>query len=234
MDRIDKKILDILQVNGRMSNQELSSKLASLSTTHFCDASPNIRILEGSIYRLAGPSSWVGRAFTVLSEGDILPGIRAIELASAGDVLIISSNTQHAVMGEILSTVAKNKGIVAIVIDGYCRDIDAIRNLSLPFYAKGTHPVAGPKNKLGQLNQSVVCGNISIEPQDIIFADDSGLIVMSEVEFCDLLPIATKIKNKEIIALEKLKKNMQLSELCNLHEHTENIKNNIPSVFKWL
>lgn len=217
-----------------MKPQALSNQLRTLSTTHFCDASPDIRIFDINIRKLAGPSSFAGRAFTVLSEDNILPGMRAVELLSAGDVLIIASNTPLALIGEILSTAAKNKGIAGIVIDGYCRDIDAIRNLSIPFYAKGIHPVAAPKHKLGQLNQSISCGNINIDPQDIIFGDDSGLIAMSEAEFHELLPIAKEIKNKEVTALEKLKKNRQLSELFNLHEYTENIKNNKPGVFKWL
>lgn len=217
-----------------MKSHELNHKLASLSTTHFCDASPLVRIFDTNIRRLSSPGSWAGRAFTVLSEGDLVPVMQAIELANEGDVLIITAETQRALAGEIFSTAAQKKGIAGIVIDGYCRDINTIRNLSIPFYAKGTYPAAGTKHKLGKLNCPIVIGNITITPQDIIFGDDSGLIAMSEAEFSELLPIAIKIKNKEIQALELLEKNKKLSDIFNLHEHAENIKHQKPSTLKWL
>lgn len=220
-----------------MKAHELQQKLQSLSTTHFCDASPHIRIFDINIQRLTkNSSSWAGRALTVLSEGDILPGFQAVELATEGDVLVMTADTYSAVVGEILTTAAKKKGVVGIVIDGYCRDIDAIRELSMPFYAKGMNPKAGTKDKLGQLNQSIMCGNIRIEPRDIIFGDDSGLIAMSEAEFHELLPIATEIKNKEIEVLARLKHSVDtsLTDISNVYEHIENIKNQKPSRLKWL
>ncbi|WP_131781561.1 hypothetical protein [Legionella gresilensis] len=44
------------------------------------------------------------------------------------------------------------KSIASILINGYCQDINAIRNLSIPFYAKGIYPAASTKNELGKLN----------------------------------------------------------------------------------
>lgn len=216
-----------------MKPSELNHKLASLSTTHFCDASPHIRIFDANIRRFSSPSSWAGRALTVVSDGDLIPVMQAIELANEGDVLVITSETQRALAGEIFSTAAQKKGIAGIVIDGYCRDISSIQNLSIPFYAKGTYPAAGTKHKLGKLNCPIVIGNITITPEDIIFGDDSGLIAMSEAEFHELLPIAIEIKNKELHALELLAKNKKLSDIFNIHEHTENLRQQKPSTLKW-
>jgi 4-hydroxy-4-methyl-2-oxoglutarate aldolase len=107
-----------------MKSKELCHQLASLSTTHFCDASPDTRIFDTNIRRFSSPASWAGRAFTVLSEGDLFPVMQAIELAKEGDVLVITAGTQRALAGEIFSTAAQKKGLagIEIMVEAASRD----------------------------------------------------------------------------------------------------------------
>lgn len=217
-----------------MNHQELKENLRHLSTTHFCDASPQLRIFDPSLYSISKPQHFIGKALTVEAEGDLLPVMQAIELAVPGDVLVIASGgVKQALAGEIFTTAARNKGVAGIVLDGYCRDIDAIHSIAMPFYAKGFYPAAGTKQKLGQLNKSILCGGITIHPDDIIFGDDSGLIAMSKREFNELLPVANEIKAKEIKALEKLRQGAAWQSIFNLSEHTENLMQQRPSTLEW-
>ncbi|MCX7114559.1 MAG: RraA family protein [Gammaproteobacteria bacterium] len=197
-----------------MTHHELTQQLATLSPTHFCDASPHVRIFNPSLHRMSKPLQLIGRAITVEAEGDLLPVIHAIELATPGDVLVIASGgAQHALIGEILTTAAKKKGVAGVVLDGYCRDIDAIYALSMPFYAKGMYPAAGSKQQVGQLNVPIVCGDITVHPLDIIFGDDSGLIALSDSELTTLLPAVHKIKAREIENIEKIQQGVALSRI---------------------
>ncbi|KTD22002.1 DlpA protein [Legionella lansingensis] len=218
-----------------MKPQDLTAKLALLSTTHFCDASPNVKIFDSDLRCISENVRMIGKALTVQTDGDLLPIMQAIELAEPGDVLVISSGgVKTALAGEILSTAAMRKGVKGVVLDGYCRDVEAIRNFALPFYAKGSYPAAGAKLRLGQLNVPIMCSNVSVYPEDIIFGDDSGLIAMSADEMDKILPIATEIKAREIKALDKLQQGMTLSDIFNLREHTENLRQEKPSALRWL
>lgn len=218
-----------------MKNQELATHLESLSTTHFCDASSKVRIFDPGIHNLTNNSRIIGKAFTVETNGDLLPVMQAIEFAEPGDVLVIASNGKKiALAGEIFSTAALQRGLVGMILDGYCRDIDAIRKLNFPFYAKGTYPAAGTKHKFGQLNVPIVCGDILIHPQDIIFGDDSGLIAMTEAEFISVLPIANEIREKETKALAKLQQGQTLQDIFNLTDHVEDLLQEKFSTLSWL
>lgn len=190
--------------------------LSEFSTTQFCDASKEIRVFESTIIRLAGSSPLIGKALTVAAKGDVLPVMKAIELASKGDVVVIAASTVHAVIGEIISTVAVLKKIAGIVIDGYCRDIDAIKALDIPLYARGTYPIVGTKKLSGEINVPILCGNIQIKPGDIIFGDASGLIAMTQKELEELMPKVQDIKQKEDKILELIKQNTPIEKIFNL------------------
>ncbi len=197
-----------------MQENKLLTQLTPLSPTHFCDMSPHVRIFNPSIHRLSKPLQLIGKALTVEADGDLLPVIHAIDLAAPGDVLVISSGgAKCALIGEILTAAAKEKKLAGVVLDGYCRDIDAICALAMPLYAKGVYPAAGPKQKLGQLNIPIVCGDITVHPGDIIFGDDSGLIALSETELNELLPLAKKKKAAEIESIQKIKEGITLSRI---------------------
>lgn len=51
-----------------------------------------------------------------------------------------SCENKKALVGEILTIIAKNKKLAGIIIDGACRDIDGIKRLEFPCYAKSYYP----------------------------------------------------------------------------------------------
>lgn len=218
-----------------MDRDDIKNKLDAISTTHFCDASPNIRIFNKNLICLSNIYPLIGRAYTVKTDGDLLPVIQAIESALPGDVLVISSgDSGHALFGELFTTAAQKKGITGIIIDGYCRDIAPIRSMAMPFYAKGIYPAAGTKHQLGQNNVPIHCNNLFINPGDIIFGDDSGLIALCEMEFIELYPKAQEIKNKEIKALKQLQEGKSLSDIFNFNEHIEKLSHKQQSTLTWV
>lgn len=190
--------------------------IATCSTTQFCDASKDIRVFNSAISKLAGSSNLIGKALTVAANGDILPVMKAIQMAKTGDVIVIAAGTQRAIIGEIIATVAVAKKIAGIVIDGYCRDIDAIQALNIPLYARGVCPIVGTKELTGEINIPIFCCDIKIAPGDIIFGDPSGLIAMTPVECETLLSKVQAIKQKEDRILELLKQKTPIEKIFNL------------------
>lgn len=127
----------------------------------------------------------LGTAFTVkVPDGDNVFIHRALDLAEAGDVLIIDGNgcKTRSLMGEIMFTYAQNKGIAGIVVDGAIRDSDSLETLDIPVYAAAITPQGPYKNGPGEINVPVSCGGQVVNPGDIIVGDADGICVIHAAE----------------------------------------------------
>lgn len=143
----------------------------ALPRSQFID--PAIHQLWPQIPRIAGP------AFTVkCGEGDHLSLHAAIYRAKPGDVLVVEADPDFATTGGNVCAVAKQRGIVAMIIDGLVRDIAEIRELAFPVYARGMIPVAATKEKIFPFNQAILCGGVTVNAGDYIVADEDGIAVI--------------------------------------------------------
>jgi regulator of RNase E activity RraA len=206
-----------------------------LSTTHFCDAGA-IRTIASDVRAFSTVVRAIAPVFTIACHGDLLPVIQGIESAPRGAFLAISTdNSKEAVFGEIFTTICLMKGIKGIVLDGYCRDVSGIKDKGIPFFAKGVCAKAGTKETIGELGTSVTIGDQVINPGDIIFSDENGVLVLSDEELHSLYPKAIDIFEHESLALRKIKVDgSSLREILNFDEHLENIeKGDLSSQLCW-
>lgn len=217
-----------------MEFSNILAELKKISVSHLCDAESNIRLFDNSINQITDSFKMIGKAFTVYSEGDLLPIIKAIDTAEPGSVIVIDScNSKKALAGEIFSTAAFQRGLSGIVIDGYCRDINSIRNVELPFYAKGVNPKAGTKEKVGELQIEITCGGVKVLPGEIIFGDENGIVVLNDSELLNLLPLSKKIYSKEEEALIKIRSGARIIDIFNFEDHYNNVLLGKESKFNW-
>ncbi len=81
----------------------------------------------------------VGTAVTVKTlASDLAAAFKAIDVSQPGDVVVIDSHgsTNTAFWGENMTMSALNRGVIAAVIDGACRDVEEIRKIGFPFLRK--------------------------------------------------------------------------------------------------
>jgi regulator of RNase E activity RraA len=98
-------------------------------------------------------------------------------------------------MGMIMmSYLCEYKKIAGIILDGPIRDIDEIRCLDFPVYATGTTPGGPYKEGPGEVNVPISCGEVSINPGDIIVADSDGVIVIPKKDAAEILVEAEKLQ----------------------------------------
>jgi regulator of RNase E activity RraA len=64
------------------------------------------------------------------------------------------------------------------VIDGLIRDLPGIIETGLPVYARGVTPFGPLHRGPGELNYSISCGGVVVNPGDIIVADANGVVVV--------------------------------------------------------
>ena len=120
---------------------------------------------------------------------DNLAVFGALEIASSGDVLVISTGGYDgcAVVGDLVLGMARNRGLVASVTDGYVRDIDGINEVGLPCYAAGVTPNSPARNGPGTAGLSIIAGGVKVESGDIVLGDKDGVVVVPKARLEDVL-----------------------------------------------
>jgi RraA family protein len=138
--------------------------------------------LDSEIRYLSNPGrKLIGPACTVrVYPGDNLMVHKALDVARAGDVIVIDAHASNlnAVLGDMISTKAKHRGIAGFVVDGYVRDLEAVRVHEFPIFARGTTPIGPLHRGPGEINFPICCGGVVVHPGDIIVGDSSGIVVV--------------------------------------------------------
>jgi len=146
------------------------------------DVTGNVRFaMDSGIKPVYEGADLAGTAVTVKAEpGDNLIIHKAITMAEPGDVLVIDANgyveTGH--LGELMCASCKAHDLAGVVIDGAIRDRADIAEMEFPVYARGVHPQGPLKQSPGSINVTVTCGEVSVEPGDVLVGDDEGVTVV--------------------------------------------------------
>lgn len=139
--------------------------------------------MSGEIRNVVNDRPLVGPACTVkVFPGDNLMVHKALDLAAPGDVVVVdtSGSRENAVLGDLVTTKAKHRGIAGFIIDGLVRDLSGMQRAGLPVYARGVTPFGPLHRGPGELNYTISCGGIVVNPGDIIVADSNGVVVVRQ------------------------------------------------------
>ena len=154
---------------------------AEIPTTVLADVLGRAQVMDIGIRPLWSPMPRVaGPAFTVMcAPGDNLMLHAAIYRAAPGAILVADAGSvEYAVAGGNVCAVAQRRGIAALVVDGVIRDLAEVRDSGFPVFARGVVPVAGVKGVTAPLNEPVRCGGVIVRADDIVVADDDGVLVV--------------------------------------------------------
>lgn len=160
----------------------------NFSSCNVGDAMGRFRILSADIKPVLPTRRIVGRAITVLTRGiDNLMIHKALEMSGPGDIIIVDTygDTNASGWGGLLTETAVKVGLEGIIIDGSVRDLDDIKNLGFPVYARAVTARGCFKDGPGEINCNISCGGVSISPGDLILADADGIVCVpfEDVEY---------------------------------------------------
>lgn len=107
--------------------------------------------------------------------------IEAMDSLKKGDVVVHSTdwNGTNAPWGELMSTIAKRNGVKGCVVDSQIRDCIRIIEMKFPVYYVGIRPLDSKgRGMVVAYDQTVHCGEVVVNPGDLIFADFDGVVVI--------------------------------------------------------
>ena len=162
---------------------ETVSGLSRHQTPDISDLMNRLYALEPEIRNMTDPDlRLVGPALTVkVYPGDNLMVHKALDVAQPGDVVVVdtSSSSLTAVLGDLVCTKARHRGIAGFIVDGLIRDLPAIRRLGdFPVFARDVTPKGPLHRGPGEIGHPISCGGIVVNPGDVIVADLNGVVVV--------------------------------------------------------
>jgi 4-hydroxy-4-methyl-2-oxoglutarate aldolase len=163
----------------------------------------------------------VGTAITVKTlASDLAAAFKAIDVCQPGDVVVVDSHgsINTAFWGENMTMSALNRGVIAAVIDGACRDVEEIRRMRFPVICKGVVPNVGAIAGYGDVNVPVQCAGVAVSPGDVVVVDGNGVVVVSIAEAAAILEKAQRLLETEHLLQEKIKAGATIGELVNVDE----------------
>lgn len=214
-----KKAMKGLRIDGAVAKKYTEDGLfeafSKVSTCNISDAYHKKGVILGLQPYIQRNAKMVGRALTVqTTNGDWAKPVEAIDMAKPGDVIVVDvGGAPVAVWGELASNSAMNMGVRGIVIDGAIRDVDDIRNLGFPAFARTAVPCAGEAKGYGGIGIEITVGGQRVRTGDWIIGDESGLIVVPKEEAVEVANRALDVHEHETRVREEIKRGSTLSKV---------------------
>jgi regulator of RNase E activity RraA len=153
------------------------------------------------------PTKFAGLALTVKlvkqenHDADALTGmLKAIDNGGIGSVYVmqVEDGADIAGMGGLMGTAMSARGYAGAIVDGGVRDLAQLKRLGFPVYSTGPVPSTSVGHyRFGGANVSIDCDGVRVEANDIIAADQDGVVVVPRADAADVLVLAQKLDNSE-------------------------------------
>lgn len=153
------------------------------------------------------PTKFAGTALTVLlkkeenTDPNALSGmLAAIDSGGSGSVYVmkVEDGADIAGMGGLMGTAMFARGYAGAVIDGGVRDLPQLRKLGFPVYALGPVPSTSVTHyRFGGMNLPIQVGGTMVAANDIIVADQDGVVVVPHAHAAEVLIRAQQLDYSE-------------------------------------
>ena len=124
-------------------------------------------------------------------------------------------------MGELLATQAERRGAAAVLVDASVRDVEELRELGLPVWARWVRVRGADKRAVGSIDDAVEVGGVEIRPGDTVVLDADGVVVVRHERLETVLADARDRLEREQAKREKLSAGSLSYDLDGLRELVE-------------
>ncbi len=187
-----------------------------------------VGVIPASVLKPTEPKArLVGRALTLLNVAAVssvpdavavgvsgMAEIEAHNLAEPGDVLVLQGLDQVSNMGGMSASIGHRQGQLGAIVDGAVRDVDHGRDIGYAIWSRSVSPVTGKwRVKTVAVNKPVkICG-FTVNPGDLVLADETGVCFIPRQRAGDVLERARRIAANEVNRTAKIASGVPVAEL---------------------
>ena len=139
----------------------------------------SVDVPHSGLTHFGGVQKFYGQAVTVTCPEDNSMAWEILKQPGEGRILVIDGFGSHkyAFIGDIMAANAIENGWTGVIVNGCCRDIEILAEMSLGVMALGATPRSTLKRGFGDRDQTVTLLSATINPGDWLYADVNGVII---------------------------------------------------------
>lgn len=205
----------------RRAPREIVEGFRQTAVASVHESLPRANLLDVGIRPLQTGARVVGTAVTAeCIVSDNLAMHAALSLAEPGDVLVVSiqGSSLGAQWGGMAANQAVMQGLAGMVVDGGARDLEEMRRLGFPVWARAVSAWSTDKRGVIGVNVPICCGGVVVRPGDIIVADDDGVVVVPKGISAEVLERALARDRREAEILERIREGERLFDILGYAE----------------
>lgn len=118
-------------------------------------------------------------------------------------------------MGGNGAQIGKRQGEVGAIIDGGVRDVGHSRSIGYPIWSAEVTPLTGKwRVETAEINGSVVICGVTVQPGDLVVADDTGVCFVPHEHIESVLKLAIKKADAEAASCARIEAGLSVPELA--------------------
>lgn len=167
-----------------------------------------LRLGPTSLRPIAPHAPIAGRAVPVTHAGSVDIFLEAIDDAAPGSVLVVDNGGRddEACVGDLVALEAREAGLAALIVWGRHRDTAQIVEMGIPLHSRGALP-PGPRRvpPAGRSMRVAWLDGVEVTADDMIAADDDGVLVIAVTEWERVTESARQIQAAEVAQAERMR-----------------------------
>lgn len=138
----------------------------------------------------------------------------ALDQLEAGEVYLCSGGDMRcAYWGEILTATARMRGAVGAVANGFHRDTPKVLEQDWPVFTRGRFAQdSSVRTKVVDYRCPIEIGNVWVEPGDLIFGDQDGVLVIPKAVEKEVIERALEKASAENLVRKEIENGMSSTE----------------------
>jgi 4-hydroxy-4-methyl-2-oxoglutarate aldolase len=186
---------------------DVFAELAELGSATVHEAAGRAPVVDVALIQIVPGSRAAGPARTVrCGQDDNLMVHAAVAEAEPGEVLVLTMPEPRpvALVGDLLATQMKTRGVAGLLVDAAVRDVEELRELGLPIWARHVRVSGAEKAVVGAIGEPVEVGGATIRQGDVVVLDADGAVIVAQERTADVLAAARERAAREVDKRAKL------------------------------
>jgi 4-hydroxy-4-methyl-2-oxoglutarate aldolase len=189
-------------------SEEALLELARLGAATVYEAGGRGRFVDADLHQVVPGSRVAGPARTVrCGQDDNLMVHAVMASVKPGEIVVLTMPEPRpiALVGDLLATQALTQGAAGMLIDAAVRDVEELRDLGLPIWARWIRVHGAAKDVAGEIGEPVTVGGATINAGDVLVMDADGVAVVESERAEAVLEASLQRESREADKREKLR-----------------------------